>query len=104
VQTGSFASWRCCTVLIHSPVTLVCLLEDNRSNITRMDRVQPNPSRTDFKEGIYNESMKIKSALFTVTLVSILAAVSCNKGNGPVREAVSNKEVYQEAYTFTVFR
>ena len=44
--------------------------------------------------------MKINSALFTVALVSILATVSCNKENGPVREAVSNKEVYQEAYIY----
>jgi hypothetical protein len=29
--------------------------------------------------------MKAKSVLFTVALVSILAAVSCNKENGPVR-------------------
>jgi hypothetical protein len=44
--------------------------------------------------------MKMKSVLFTIALVSILFAVSCNKENGPVREAVSNKEVYQEAYIY----
>jgi hypothetical protein len=31
--------------------------------------------------------------------VSLLAA-SCSRDDGPVREAVSNKDAYQEAYTY----
>ena len=46
------------------------------------------------------EPTKSKSAVSTIALVSILAAVSCNKENGPVREAVSNKDVYKEAYIY----
>ena len=33
-------------------------------------------------------------------LVSMLATVSCNKQEGPVREAVSHKDDYQQTYVY----
>jgi hypothetical protein len=44
--------------------------------------------------------MKTKTFWFVVLLAVSLSAASCSKDNGPVREAVSNKDTYQEAYTY----
>ena len=44
--------------------------------------------------------MKAKSLLTAVTLLGALATVSCNKQQGPVREAVSHKDDYQQAYVY----
>jgi hypothetical protein len=44
--------------------------------------------------------MKTGLALIAISAVVAIGAVSCNKGGEPVREAVSNKDNYQEAYTY----
>jgi hypothetical protein len=44
--------------------------------------------------------MKSRLAWFTVLAAVSVGAISCNKESGPVREAVSNKDVYQEAYIY----
>jgi len=44
--------------------------------------------------------MKSRLAWFMVLAAVSVAAISCNKESGPVREAVSNKDVYQEAYVY----
>ena len=44
--------------------------------------------------------MKAKSLLTALTLLGALATVSCNKQQGPVREAVSHKDDYQQAYVY----
>src|SRR5271166_3453818 len=44
--------------------------------------------------------MKIKSLCFFVVLVVLVGAVSCSKKEEPVREAVSHKDTYQQAYIY----
>src|SRR6202030_4338517 len=44
--------------------------------------------------------MKSRLARFMVLAAVSVGAISCNKESGPVREAVSNKDVYQEAYIY----
>jgi len=44
--------------------------------------------------------MKAKSLLTALTLLGALATVSCNQQQGPVREAVSRKDDYQQAYVY----
>ncbi|HZM12201.1 MAG TPA: hypothetical protein VFC15_18475, partial [Candidatus Limnocylindrales bacterium] len=44
--------------------------------------------------------MKAKSLLTALTLLGILATVSCNQQQGPVREAISHKNDYQLAYFY----
>jgi hypothetical protein len=42
--------------------------------------------------------MKPKSLIAAVILLAILAAVSCNKQQRPVREAISHKDDYKQVY------
>jgi len=44
--------------------------------------------------------MKLRSIIAGVILLATLATVSCNKQEGPVREAVSHKDDYQQAYIY----
>jgi hypothetical protein len=45
--------------------------------------------------------MKKNTRAGALALALVVAAtISCNKESGPVREAVSNKNVYQEAYIY----
>jgi hypothetical protein len=44
--------------------------------------------------------MKIRPLAFSIALMSILGTVSCSKEQGPVRETVSHKDAYQEAYVY----
>jgi hypothetical protein len=44
--------------------------------------------------------MKTKTFWFVVVLATSLSVVSCSRDNGPVRQAVSNKDIYQEAYIY----
>jgi hypothetical protein len=44
--------------------------------------------------------MKTRSFWFVAVLATFLSAISCSRDNGPVREAVSNKDAYQEAYIY----
>jgi hypothetical protein len=44
--------------------------------------------------------MKARLLAASLALVSLLAAVACNKQEGPVREAVSRKDDYQQAYIY----
>ncbi len=44
--------------------------------------------------------MKIESLCFLVVLIVLAGAVSCSKKEEPVREAVSHKDTYQQAYVY----
>jgi len=44
--------------------------------------------------------LKSRIAVVAMLLVSMLATVSCNKQEGPVREAVSHKDDYQQTYVY----
>ena len=44
--------------------------------------------------------MKLKSLYTAVILIATLATVSCNKQEGPVSEAASHKDDYQQAYIY----
>ncbi len=44
--------------------------------------------------------MKIKSLCFVVALMVLAGAVSCSKNEAPVREAVSHKDDYKQAYIY----
>ena len=44
--------------------------------------------------------MNSKLALFVTLALFAIGTISCNKDNGPVREAVSHKDIYQEAYIY----
>jgi len=44
--------------------------------------------------------MKTRTFWFVAVLATSLSAISCSRDNGPVREAVSNKDAYQEAYIY----
>ena len=44
--------------------------------------------------------MKTKLAFLVALTMAAVVTVSCNKENGPVREAVSNKDTYQQAYIY----
>jgi hypothetical protein len=44
--------------------------------------------------------MKLRCVYVTAVVAAFVGISSCNKGNGPVREAVSHKDVYQEAYVY----
>ena len=44
--------------------------------------------------------MKTRNLYFIVALAALVAAVSCSKNEGPVREAVSHKDIYEEAYVY----
>jgi hypothetical protein len=44
--------------------------------------------------------MKSRLVLLVALTVAAVGTVSCNKESGPVREAVSNKDVYKEAYIY----
>ena len=44
--------------------------------------------------------MKAKSLAAAITVLAILCVVSCSKQEGPVREAVSHKDDYQQAYVY----
>ena len=44
--------------------------------------------------------MKARSLAVSFALVALLATVACNKQEGPVREAVSHKDDYQQAYIY----
>ena len=46
--------------------------------------------------------MKAILASSTLSALVTVGAVSCNKSGGPVLDAVSNKDSYQEAYTCRV--
>ena len=44
--------------------------------------------------------MKTRTFWLVVVLATSLSVVSCSTDNGPVRQAVSNKDIYQEAYIY----
>src|SRR5215471_16389656 len=44
--------------------------------------------------------MKARSLAVALMAVSILASSACNKAEGPVREAVSHKDDYQQTYIY----
>ena len=44
--------------------------------------------------------MKLRAGVIAFVLVGILGSVSCSKQEGPVREAVSHKDDYKEAYIY----
>ena len=44
--------------------------------------------------------MKTRNLYLVVALTALLAALSCSKNEGPVREAVSHKDTYEEAYVY----
>jgi hypothetical protein len=44
--------------------------------------------------------MKNRLVLLMALTLAIVGTISCNKDNGPVREAVSHKDIYQEAYVY----
>ena len=44
--------------------------------------------------------MKTKNLLLTLIVFSSVAATSCSKSGGPVREAVSHKQDYRDAYIY----
>src|SRR5271169_5775046 len=44
--------------------------------------------------------MKTRNLCFVVALVALVGVVSCSKTEGPVREAVSHKDDYQQAYIY----
>ena len=44
--------------------------------------------------------MKIKSSCFVVVLIVLALALSCSKREEPVREAISHKDDYQQAYIY----
>ena len=44
--------------------------------------------------------MKSKLVLLVALASAVAGTTSCNKEDGPVREALSNREGYQEAYTY----
>src|SRR3974390_902285 len=44
--------------------------------------------------------MKARSLTAFLAVLALLATVSCNKQEGPVREAVSHKDDYQQAYIY----
>ncbi|HTA56946.1 MAG TPA: hypothetical protein VK805_02255, partial [Candidatus Baltobacteraceae bacterium] len=44
--------------------------------------------------------MKIRTFWLVVVLVTSLSVLSCSRNNGPVRQAVSNKDIYREAYIY----
>jgi hypothetical protein len=44
--------------------------------------------------------MKTKALLLVLASAILLAAMSCNKGQGPAREAVSHKDTYERAYIY----
>jgi Protein of unknown function (DUF1254) len=41
-----------------------------------------------------------KTFWFVAIVATSLSVVSCSKDNGPVREALPNKDTYQQAYTY----
>jgi hypothetical protein len=44
--------------------------------------------------------MKTLNLYFVAALMALVAALSCSKNEGPVREAVSHKDTYEEAYVY----
>ena len=44
--------------------------------------------------------MKSKTLLFVFASAALLGTMSCGKEQGPVREAVSHKDTYQQAYVY----
>jgi hypothetical protein len=44
--------------------------------------------------------MKTRNLYFVAALMALVAALSCSKNEGPVREAVSHKDTYEEAYVY----
>ena len=44
--------------------------------------------------------MKNKLAFLVALTMAAVGIISCNKENGPVREAASNKDTYQQAYVY----
>jgi hypothetical protein len=44
--------------------------------------------------------MKTRNLYFVAALVALVAALSCSKNEEPVREAVSHKDTYEEAYVY----
>jgi hypothetical protein len=58
--------------------------------ISLLGRNRPNGTQ---KENNVNS----KLVLFVTLALFAIGTISCNKDNGPVREAVSHKDTYQEA-------
>jgi hypothetical protein len=44
--------------------------------------------------------MKTRTFWLVVVLATSVSVISCSRDNGPVRQAVSNKDIYQEAYIY----
>ena len=44
--------------------------------------------------------MKVKGLCFAGVIAALIGTISCSKDNGPVREAVSRKDTYQQAYVY----
>src|SRR5580700_5456819 len=44
--------------------------------------------------------MKTRNLYFVAALTALVAALSCSKNEGPVPEAVSHKDTYEEAYVY----
>jgi hypothetical protein len=44
--------------------------------------------------------MKVKSLCFAGVIAALIGTISCSKDNGPVREAISHKDTYQQAYVY----
>src|ERR1039457_6412681 len=44
--------------------------------------------------------MKVKGLCFAGVIAALIGTISCSKDNGPVREATSHKDTYQQAYVY----